>query len=359
MLIPTFKNARPIWRELAAIFWQVQQYLRVYSRTDLRIETPANGCIQFFTDENADAMRGDKFHYVYIDEAARIREETYYDVVVPTLADYDGECDAWSTPRGRNWFYREHLAGLDPLQQQRGGGIRSFHAPTSANPLPNIQRACVEAAIRFGVDSRTYRQEWLAEFLEEGAVFRGVRAASILPPMPAVHGHNYFFGVDWGRSHDFTVVSVFDATTREQVYLDRFTGVEYPAQLIRIRGLYERYRPVTILAEENSIGLPQIENMRRQGFRIRGFKMTNASKAEIVDHFSLQLETGAISLQNDPVQIGELEAFEATQLAAGFRYAAPDGMHDDTCIGAMLSVWAASTTMDPVSEAALARVVLY
>ena len=281
-------------------------------------------------------MRGDAFHYVYIDEAARIKEETFYDVVVPTIADYDGECDAFSTPRGRNWYYREFCAGNDPLHK----GVSSFHAPTNINPLPNIQKAFLAAKARFGEDSRTFRQEWMAEFLEEGSVFRGVRAASVLDAGVPERNHTYVFGIDWGRSNDYTAVSVYDVTSCEQVALDRFTGVEFPLQLARIRGMYQRWNPFTILAEENSIGKPQIENMRRMGFPVRGFHTTNASKAQLVDHLSLQLETQAVKLLRDPVQMAELEAYEAKQMATGFRYSAPDGMHDDTVMALMLAVYA-------------------
>ena len=209
---------------------------------------------------------------------------------------------------------------------------------------------------KFGEDSRTFRQEWLAEFLEEGSVFRRVRAASVLTPVQyAEPGHQYFFGVDWGRSNDFTVVSVFDGTDRKQVYVDRFTGVEFPLQLQRIRGLVERYRPVVIEAEENSIGKPQIENMRRMGLPVRGFVTSNASKAELVDHLALLLESDAIQLQADPMQIAELEAYEAKQMASGFRYSAPDGMHDDTVMALMLSAWA-GTHARPMSQADRQRI---
>ena len=335
--------------------WAVRPDMRSVSRAEMVFDFPSGGRIQFFTDENATALRGDKFHYIPIDEAARVRETTYYDVIVPTLADYDGECDLFSTPAGRNWFYHLWQQGNDPLQKS----VRSFHAPTSANPLPNIQRAFAAARERFGSDSRTFRQEWLAEFLEEGSVFRGVKAAANLTTCEPQRHHNYFFGVDWGRSNDYTVVSVYDATSKQQVEIDRFTGVEFPVQLNRIRGLVERWHPVSILAESNSIGLPQIENMRRMGLNVQGFNMTNASKAELVDCLSLALETNDIELQADAVQQAELEAFEATQLASGFRYSAPEGMHDDTVIALMLSLWAGSKTMTPESEAALAYAVSF
>jgi hypothetical protein len=43
----------------------------------------------------------------------------------------------------------------------------------------------------------------------------------------------------------------------------------------------------------------------------------------------------------DPVATAEMQAFETTQLPSGMvRYAAPEGMHDDTVIARCLSAWA-------------------
>jgi len=335
ILVPTYKNAEVVWNAIGDMCWPCGDVIRA-NRSSMRWTFPSGGYIQFFTDENATAIRGNRFHLFCIDEAAQIRRNTYYQAIRPTLADYSGRCFAFSTPLGRNWFYEEWIAGNDPLVKS----VTSFHAPTTANPHPNIQADYYEQLERLGPDNRDFRQEWMAEFLEEGSVFRGIRAASVLEPRERVHGHQYAFGVDWGRSNDFTAVSVFDITACEQVCLDRFTAVEFPVQLNRIQGLNNKYRPIVIKAEENSIGKPQIENMRRMGLPVQPFHTTNASKAQLVDHLSLQLETGAIKLLKDSVQIAELEAYEAKQMSTGFRYSAPDGMHDDTVMALMLAVWA-------------------
>jgi hypothetical protein len=53
----------------------------------------------------------------------------------------------------------------------------------------------------------------------------------------------------------------------------------------------------------------------------------------------LFFERGTIRIPNDPVLIGELQAFEARPLPSGMmRYAAPEGMHDDTVI-ALAIAW--------------------
>jgi hypothetical protein len=54
----------------------------------------------------------------------------------------------------------------------------------------------------------------------------------------------------------------------------------------------------------------------------------------------LAFERDQIRIPNDPVLLGELQAFEATRLQSGMmRYAAPNGLHDDTVM-ALAMAWA-------------------
>jgi phage terminase large subunit-like protein len=86
-------------------------------------------------------------------------------VIAPTVADVGGKIVNLSTPKGRNWFWREYQRGVE-----RTDNVIAFQAPSSANPNPRIQRAARLAALKFGEDSDTVRQEWGAEFVDSGAV---------------------------------------------------------------------------------------------------------------------------------------------------------------------------------------------
>ncbi|MGC8838504.1 MAG: hypothetical protein ACP5UM_08820 [Anaerolineae bacterium] len=97
---------------------------------------------------------------------------------------------------------------------------------------------------------------------ERAGIFRRVREeATAAPQEAAVPGHEYVFGIDWARTSDWTVVTVLDMTTKELVYLDRWRDVDYRTQLMRLRALYQRFRPRAIIAEANSMGLPLIEQL--------------------------------------------------------------------------------------------------
>lgn len=331
-VVPVYKNARPVWRFAEAMVAPVAGRLRI-NKSDLTMEFPTGGWLGVYSADNDLAIRGEAFDVVIVDEAARIREETFSDVLLPTLADRDGRCLLISTPKGRNWFWREFV-------KADGKDSAAFTAPSNANPMPQIQRAFELARER--VSDRTFRQEWLAEFVEDGGgVFRRVREAATAERQDgAIAGHTYVMGVDWGRTNDATVFSVMDSQRREQCYLDRMTQTDYNLQVSRLKALWERFDQPLILAEYNSMGGPLIERLQADGLTVRAFQTTNASKAKIIDALALAFERGDIRILADPVQIGELEAYESQQLLTGIRYGAPEGMHDDTVMALALA-WGA------------------
>ena len=144
--------------------------------------------------------------------------------------------------------------------------------------------------------------------------------------------------MDWGRTNDYTVfVVVSDAG--EVLEIDRFRGIEYSLQRARLEALYQRHAKPTIIAEANSMGQPVIEQLQRDGLDVKPWVTTNASKSEAVEALALAFERGEIVIPNDPVLIGELQAFEAKPLSSGLtRYAAPEGGHDDTVM-ALAIAW--------------------
>jgi hypothetical protein len=210
--------------------------------------------------------------------------------------------------------------------------------PTSDNPYIDAGEI---AAARQSLPERVFRQEYLAEFIDDGGgVFRGVMAVSTGAVTEPIDGPRYIMGIDWAFSNDYTVVSVFDPVTRRQVYLDRYNGADYTLQRQRIESLCHRYQPVSIIAEVNSMGRPNNEQLRAAGLPVQDFVTSNASKASIIEALAGSIERADVVLLNDPVQIGELQAYEGSRTTGGMtRYSAPEGMHDDTVIATALAYY--------------------
>src|SRR5690606_34777437 len=130
-----------------------------------------------------------------------------------------------STPKGRNWFWQLYQQGMNAAYPE----WQSWRYPTGANPY--IKETEIEAA-RHGMPERFFKQEYLAECLDDGGVvFRQVERVCVgealtldgrkaLRPYE-VSGESYYFGVDWGKDNDYTCVSVMTREGR-QVWLERF-----------------------------------------------------------------------------------------------------------------------------------------
>lgn len=340
-VVPTYKNGRNLWRFARAHAASIPGYFDI-SKTDRAIATHRGGFFGIYSADNADAIRGEWFNLVVIDEAARVAEEDWSDTIRPTLADAGGEAILISTPKGKNWFWKEWTKG-----QEDRGTVRSWQAPTRDNPNPRIQ-ADAERAQR-ELPSRSYQQEWLAQFVDDGSIFRGVTDCATAERQPRIDGHLYVMGCDWGKYNDYTVLTVIDATTHQMVALDRFNQIDYTLQLGRVQVLAEKYQPEVIVAEKNSMGDPIVEQLfYTYNLPVQPFTTTNQSKAKIIDALSLAFERRSVGILNEPSLIAELQAYEAERLPGGLlRYAAPEGMHDDQVMSLALA-WHGALWANPV-----------
>lgn len=341
-IAPTFKNTRPMWRWLLASTAEDVRHRRIaVHKSDRTLETRHGGYLGLYSGENIDSIRGESFNLVVLDEAARLSEDAWTDAIMPTLADYDGDAVLISTPKGKNWFYNEWMRG-----QGDDPELMSWTAPTCANPIPSIQRAF--AKVRSRVTEQTFQQEWLAQFVEEGTVFRRIREAATAIEAQPDPGHQYIFGVDWARTNDWTVVSVIDATTKRMVFMDRFNQIDYRIQVSRLKALAERYKPDAIVAESNSMGGPLVETLQWEDLPVQPFVTTNATKAAIIDGLALAFERGELAILNDATLIAELRAYESERLPSGLiRYSAPEGLHDD-CVMSLALAWYGCSTTGPL-----------
>lgn len=327
---PTYKMLADDWRELKnTLMPLIVEKLEV----EHRICLIGGGTIEMWSLDQPDAARGRRYKRVAINEAAQIPglQNAWERVIRPTLADFQG--DAWfgSTPRGHNYFWQLYMRGQDRVGWPEW---RSWKYPTSANPF--ILPAEIEQA-RGELPESTFAQEYMAEFLEgEGQVFRFIQDNLYTPNGETHEGHRLVMGIDWGQKADYTALSIGCADCLKEIALDRFNAVEYPAQRDRIKAHYGRHSP-EVLAEANSMGQPNIEQLRQDGIPVVGFNTTHASKAQIVQAIRLAFEQRSWKWLDIPIATSELEAYEMKVTAQGnVTYGAPAGLHDDTVIARAL-----------------------
>ncbi len=185
----------------------------------------------------------------------------------------------------------------------------------------------------------------LEYLLEEPGPFRRVRECAVLEKAQPYEG-TFYAGLDWAMSNDFTVITVLDANTRKVVDQDRFNKIDWSFQRSRVKAMADKWKVTRIIAERNSIGGPNIEALQREGLPVQAFDTTATSKPPLIESLALAFERGEIQILNDPVTLGELEAYEriVSPTTGRSSYNAPHGWHDDTVISLALAWYGAQNT---------------
>jgi hypothetical protein len=331
---PTYKMMGEVWRDTRKI---LQPITKQVNAQEHRLELITGGIVDMWSLDSPDSTRGRKYKRVVVDEAAMVPnfQEAWQAAIRPTLTDFKGDAYWLSTPKGMNFFKQGFDYGQDPLMDDWA----SWQMPTVANPF--ISKDEVEKA-RQELPELTFKQEYLAEFLQsEGAVFRNIKPNLNAPlnPDPSTHkGHRVVSGLDWAQKHDFTAHSIGCSDCRVELHLDRFNKIEWAFQRSRIKNDIERWGIQEVLAEENSIGSPNIEALQKEGLPVKGFQTTAQTKSPLIQSLALAFERNEFQWLNMPVATAELIAYESkvSTITGRVTYSAPEGMNDDTVIARAL-----------------------
>src|SRR5690349_5441567 len=143
---------QPLKERLLAIRWAQK-----FNEQDLTVSLKNGSTISLRGADNPDSLRGVGLHFLVIDEAADVREESWTQVLRPTLSDTGGSALFLGTPRGRNWFYDLWMRG-----QNREPGWESWQFTTLQGG--NVPPEEVEAA-RHDLDELTFNAEYNADFV--------------------------------------------------------------------------------------------------------------------------------------------------------------------------------------------------
>lgn len=335
---PWFRQSKIVYRFIRKIFHKTGKSIIVYkSDTDLRFEFANGSVIQFFSAENYDAMRGDGYHFVVIDEAADALKDPkmWTDAIRPALSDTNGQALFIGTPKGRNLFFQLFNRGDDPEYPD----WESFHASTHQNPY--IPKAEIETAKK-ELPEDTYRQEYDAEFLEESAgVFRRIEAilnGKLDPDYSSEYGHQYILGWDHAKYQDYSVLTLMDTGTRKVVWWERFNQIDHTKQVDRVVAVAKKFNAF-VLMDSTGAGDVVLELLKAKYDNCDGYVFTNASKKILIETLQLGIQDRAFTMPDIPVVVNELRQFEyKISPSRNVIYSAPDGAHDD-CVISLALVW--------------------
>jgi hypothetical protein len=362
--------------DLCSIAWDewhrmIPSSLAQSNKTEKRINL-INGSTFFFRSaDRPDSLIGRGVHRLYVDEAARVSEEAMLRSLLPSIADTSGTVLAITTPFGkRNWIYKWFRRGQSTdLRFQEYGYVQG---PSTENPSPAIREwvnemAPIEMGGKGGLPEHIFRQEILAEFLDDAAaVFRHVREcinplrkSSLLANWKITRPRA--MGLDIAKHQDYTVLfgmsprrldhddpsdhaslhylpKRFHKPGRTVVGWDRFHRLSWPLQRRRVKEAWLAAGKPPLWIDATGVGDAVFDDLRHEGVKVMPYKFTNESKQHLVEGAVVDVESENIDYPHIPSLIQEMEGYEyeLTPLAR-VKYSAPDGEQDDNVIGLCLA----------------------
>lgn len=304
-IAPTQGQARDImWSMLLELTDGLRQSSNV---NNMQIILVNGSRISLKGSDRPDTMRGVSLELAILDEYAEMKTEVWDEIILPALADRQGDAIFIGTPKGRNHFYDLYNFALD------GGDpdYLAWHFTTYDNPI--IKKEEIEAAKR-RQSSFAFRQEFMASFEAVGSeVFKEdwVKFDTVEP----IHGEYYIACdiagfVEPGRSGKnkkrkdntaFAVVKVnHDGWWVQKIVVGRWTVDETAAKIF---DLVLRYDPVSVGIEQgiskNAVMTPLFEMQKRHGrfFPIQELTHGNQRKTDrVVWALQGKFENGLIVL---------------------------------------------------------------
>lgn len=156
---PTYRMAKQImWVDLLGAI--PKKWIKKINETTLTITLVNKTRIELKGADKPDSLRGVGIHFLVLDEFQDISEETWNQVLRPTLADTGGHAIFIGTPKAYNQLYKLYRHGQDKrmvLAKQ----WESWQFPTITSPFIPVSE--IEAA-RADMDEKSFRQEFEASF---------------------------------------------------------------------------------------------------------------------------------------------------------------------------------------------------
>lgn len=346
---PILSQSRKMFDDICRLFFKL---IKKANSSTLEITFVNDSKILFKSAEQYDTIRGNTINGVcIIDEAAFIKDDVFYSVIVPTTNVFDANIFLFSTPKFKvGVFYNLYMKGLNDTKVKTFDWAKDYD---TSKYLPPDKLKMYKSMM----PKLAFQSEFLGHFIDgEGTVFTNFR--DCIGEINLDNLYPLTIGVDWGSGtgSDYTVLTPLQYNPiYNKVYVDSLVcfNNKSPQQTIQeIVNLTKHYidlgfKDICVYVEKNGIGSVYFQllydalgDLETNDITITAvsFVTTNKSKDRIIKQLNVCFENDKIVLPNNQKLINELSAYECKVSQAGLvTYSAPIGLNDDTvmslCIG--------------------------
>jgi len=341
-LAPIFRQARIAYERLKNWTREVPG-LATWNDSGLTI-TLANGArISFIGAERPDHLYGDDVHAAVLDEATRMREESWT-AVRTTLTATRGPVRIIGNVKGRkNWVYRlarraeagernMHYARMTAYDASDAGVLSEEEIEDAKHDMPDAAWRELYMALPSEDSGNPFGEAYINECL--------IQNTDVWQDWDG-DGEPIAWGWDLAKSVDWTVGI---GLTRDGAVC-RFRRFQQP-WMETMRIVRETTQAIPALVDSTGVGDAVVEQLQRPydagnamypGHNFQGQKFTQHSKQQMMEMLAVAIQHHDISFPNGVIT-SELLQFEYVYTRTGARYDAPQGVHDDAVDALALAV---------------------
>lgn len=264
-IAPTIQQARDIaWQELKKRMEPITKKVNE-SRLEIEVNNQHKGVskVSLRGWENVETLRGQKFHFLVIDEVASMRrfQEQWQEVLRPALTDFKGQVLFIGTPKGFNHFYE--LYTLEAENED----FKSFHFTSYDNP--NIPHDEIDKA-RGEMTEDRFAQEYMADFRKmQGLVYKEFDRNKHISKWDPENISEVIAGVDFGYTNPSCILVIKkDYDGAYWVINEWYEKKKTNEQVLEMGQLFEKEYGVNVWYPDPAEP-DRIQEMENRGFNIR------------------------------------------------------------------------------------------
>jgi hypothetical protein len=321
----------PVYQQAEIAFRRMKTQVNIKdffitNESKLVLTLPNGARIEFKSGEKPDNLYGDDVYAAVVDEASRMREESWF-ALRSTLTATKGKCKLIGNVKGKkNWFYKLGERARIGEKDYKFFKITAYDAAKEGIlELDEIEQA------KRDLPEHVFNELYLAEPGDDKSNPFGIdnirRCYAPISNKPPIA-----FGIDLAKYTDWTVITGIDSENNV-CYLDRFQN-DWQQTMNKIQNLVGR---IPAYVDSTGIGDPIVENLQRTLPNIHGFKFTSQSKQQLMEGLIYEVQHTQVYFPENPIGY-EMENFEYEYTRTGVKYSAPQGLHDDCVMSLALAV---------------------
>lgn len=322
---PSYRMAKQImWLDLQEAI--PKRWIKKINETTLTITLMNGSRIELKGADKPDSLRGVGIHFLVLDEFQDISEETWTQVLRPTLADTQGDAIFIGTPKAYNYLYTLYRNGQDP-KKVRKLEWESWQFPTITSPF--IPASEIEAARR-DMDEKSFKQEFEASFeTMSGRVYHAFERATHVGSFPFNPKLPLWVGMDFNIDPMSTVllqpqpngelwavgeIVLFGSNTEE-------IAEELERKFWRQKGAMTIYPDPAGGSRQHARGESDVDILREKEFKRIKYRRKHPAVADRVNAVNRMLKAadGAIRLRIDASCKHLIKSLEQTIYKKGSR----------------------------------------